>query len=344
MSLYNGPPRAGARGGKDQFNWENVKSDQFRENYLGHSVKASVGRWQKGRDILWYTREKNEDESRLQDELAAVKEREEEMMLEALGMKPKRKKVVEMKSRLDASEMKTLLQRGGPEAAEGEAAAAPNPADPEGEGVRGLGYAPGAVTSMPTLEAGTDRMEGTVAQPVQQQGGAAPGAYTQASTPTSGGRPDKDALKRLRKLQKKAEKQARKDSKKSKKKRKEKKERKEKSTRRRDPSPGSSESPSDDEGRGRMASPAQRPSFSGRPPHSPDDRRREAPRREEHGGRDRDVAPPREEGHGGRQERSYHDEPPRRHRSRSPVREERHRDRNEYAPHSPDRHRRSRRY
>lgn len=82
MSLYNGPPRAGARGGKDQFNWENVKSDQFRENYLGHSVKASVGRWQKGRDILWYTREKNEDESRLQDELAAVKEREEEMMLE----------------------------------------------------------------------------------------------------------------------------------------------------------------------------------------------------------------------------------------------------------------------
>ena len=25
MSLYNGPPRGGTRGGKDQFNWDNVK-------------------------------------------------------------------------------------------------------------------------------------------------------------------------------------------------------------------------------------------------------------------------------------------------------------------------------
>jgi hypothetical protein len=48
MSLYNGPPRGGNRGGKDQFNWENVKSDADREFYLGHSVKATTGRWQKG--------------------------------------------------------------------------------------------------------------------------------------------------------------------------------------------------------------------------------------------------------------------------------------------------------
>lgn len=39
----------GARGGRDQFNWENVKSDKDREFYLGHSVKASTGRWQKGK-------------------------------------------------------------------------------------------------------------------------------------------------------------------------------------------------------------------------------------------------------------------------------------------------------
>jgi Ni/Co efflux regulator RcnB len=39
---------AHAAGGRDQFNWDNVKSDKDREFYLGHSVKASTGRWQKG--------------------------------------------------------------------------------------------------------------------------------------------------------------------------------------------------------------------------------------------------------------------------------------------------------
>lgn len=39
----------GCRGGHDQFKWEDVKADAYRENYLGHSVNAPVGRWQKGR-------------------------------------------------------------------------------------------------------------------------------------------------------------------------------------------------------------------------------------------------------------------------------------------------------
>lgn len=43
---------AGARGGRAEFSWENVKSDKDREFYLGHSVKASVGRWQKGMQML----------------------------------------------------------------------------------------------------------------------------------------------------------------------------------------------------------------------------------------------------------------------------------------------------
>lgn len=29
------PPRGGTRGGKDQFEWEDVKVDKHRENYLG---------------------------------------------------------------------------------------------------------------------------------------------------------------------------------------------------------------------------------------------------------------------------------------------------------------------
>jgi len=47
MAIYNGPARGGTRGGKDQFNWEDVKEDHQRENYLGHAVMAPVGRWQK---------------------------------------------------------------------------------------------------------------------------------------------------------------------------------------------------------------------------------------------------------------------------------------------------------
>ena len=44
----------GARGGRDQFNWESVKSDKDREFYLGHSVKATTGRWQKGETLVNY--------------------------------------------------------------------------------------------------------------------------------------------------------------------------------------------------------------------------------------------------------------------------------------------------
>ena len=90
-------PRGGTRGGKDQFNWEDVKGDKDREYYLGHSLKASVGRWQKGKDILWYTREKGDggagaavsDAERARAEIAAIKAAEEQAMAEALGLKPR---------------------------------------------------------------------------------------------------------------------------------------------------------------------------------------------------------------------------------------------------------------
>ena len=37
--------RTGAtRGGRDRFKWEDVKSDTYRQNYIGHSLKAPIGR------------------------------------------------------------------------------------------------------------------------------------------------------------------------------------------------------------------------------------------------------------------------------------------------------------
>lgn len=41
MAVYDGPPRGGSRGGKDQFDWETVKADKDRENYLGKYVYES---------------------------------------------------------------------------------------------------------------------------------------------------------------------------------------------------------------------------------------------------------------------------------------------------------------
>ncbi|KAL0084611.1 kinase phosphorylation protein-domain-containing protein [Phycomyces blakesleeanus] len=49
------PSRGGVRGGKDQFSWDSVKEDKHRENYLGHSLMAPVGRWQKGNIHYAYT-------------------------------------------------------------------------------------------------------------------------------------------------------------------------------------------------------------------------------------------------------------------------------------------------
>ena len=132
MSLYNGPARGGTRGGKDQFNWESVKADKDREFYLGHSVKATTGRWQKHKDVYWYTREKGDSSDPVAEELRRVRDREEQLMMEALGVKPKEQKAVGS-TRLNKQDMQQLTQQSE------------NEPDARPDQVKGLGYDPTGV-------------------------------------------------------------------------------------------------------------------------------------------------------------------------------------------------------
>ncbi|CAI2176634.1 15389_t:CDS:2 [Funneliformis geosporum] len=69
------PPRGGVRGGR---------TDKHRENYLGHSLHAPVGRWQQGKDLTWYAKDGKHDDSR-NEEIRAIKNAEADVMAELLG-------------------------------------------------------------------------------------------------------------------------------------------------------------------------------------------------------------------------------------------------------------------
>ncbi|KAL8965414.1 MAG: hypothetical protein Q9197_006526 [Variospora fuerteventurae] len=90
MDLVAGVRKEGSRGGRDAFKWEDVKDDQHRENYLGHSLMAPVGRWQKNKDLSWYAKGDSSQAATdaaaaRAEEISRIKEAEQDALSEALG-------------------------------------------------------------------------------------------------------------------------------------------------------------------------------------------------------------------------------------------------------------------
>lgn len=81
------PVRGGTRGGRDQFNWDDVKLDKYKENYIGQTERTIRPTFNCPKpNSLWWT--KNDGSSTQQGHPAAdirsVKQEEDQLMLQAL--------------------------------------------------------------------------------------------------------------------------------------------------------------------------------------------------------------------------------------------------------------------
>jgi len=58
------------------------------QNYLGHSINAPTGRWQKNKDVHWYNRDISESDATRAEEIRKVKEAEADALSAALYVRP----------------------------------------------------------------------------------------------------------------------------------------------------------------------------------------------------------------------------------------------------------------
>ena len=121
--------RGGTRGGRDQFKWSDVKESADREYYLGHSVKATTGRWCKGRDVFWYAKARDDEDggASAREELLREKAGKDEEVAEVAERYHRRGK--EVKKDLRQAEAK--LQKNKEEIV---SAAGPEPTPPSHQG------------------------------------------------------------------------------------------------------------------------------------------------------------------------------------------------------------------
>lgn len=123
MDLVSSIRKSGSRGGVN-FSWDEVAGSSHRENYLGHSLMAPVGRWQKGKDLSWYakadgsdapTDETDEERAARErhEEIKRIKEAEEDALAKALGLPPP------VRTQTGANSVEVGKPRMGPEQDEG---------------------------------------------------------------------------------------------------------------------------------------------------------------------------------------------------------------------------------
>jgi Multiple myeloma tumor-associated len=126
MDLLSSIRKEGSRGGVD-FKWSDVETSQHRENYLGHSLMAPVGRWQKNKDLSWYAKpdsnskvlnkdgkEETDAEKKARErkeEIRRVKEADEDALVKALGLPvPERNGPGTGANNIDVGEMKRVIK------------------------------------------------------------------------------------------------------------------------------------------------------------------------------------------------------------------------------------------
>ena len=156
MDLLATVRKEGARGGRGDFKWSDVQSSTHRENYLGHSLMAPVGRWQKGRDLNWYAKgdaegKDGEDpaakaERERKEEIKRIKEAEQDALAKALGFEVTPRNP-NMEALGDKKEVDRILKEAAEENAE--------------EGEKGVGFGTYGGRIGPKREDSEERIEGT---------------------------------------------------------------------------------------------------------------------------------------------------------------------------------------